>query len=75
MLSNTLASAQLVGDTFENIHEDDMKKMHLDTAGSRRGVATDNLPKLIKLFAKLESLNVASTALDKSSEPHFKTMM
>jgi hypothetical protein len=52
-----------------------MKKMHLDTSGSRWGVATDNLPKLMKLFAKLESLNVANTGLDKLSEPLLKTMM
>jgi hypothetical protein len=59
-------------ETFQNIHEDDMKKMHLDTEGSRWGVATDNLPKLMKLFAKLESLNIARTRLDKLSEPLFK---
>ena len=52
-----------------------MKMMHLDTAGSRCLVASDNLFKVMKLFAKLGSLNIASTGLDKTSAPLFKTIM
>ena len=35
--------------------------MHLDTAGSRCLVASDNLFKVMKLFTKLGSLNIGIT--------------
>ena len=60
---------------FQNIQEDDLKMVHLDTTGSSCLSATNNLSKLLKLFAKLASLSVASTGLHETSTPLFKTIM